>query len=236
MNPQLSTALTPRIIFEDTHLVVLSKPAGLLSQGEATGDANLVDWLRGYFGRNYVGLVHRLDRNTSGIMVAAKRSKSADRLSDALREGTLERTYLAWVQGTLEAEKRWEHVLEKDERTNTVRVVKDGAGGGAGKKSALTVSPVERSQLSGTPISLVSYRLETGRSHQIRVQSAHEGFPLVGDVKYGKKLEAGLRDFGRPALHSHRLTFPHPMSKEVLRFEDPLPDDLAVLVGRNSAS
>lgn len=229
MKLPLSTALTPRIIFEDTHLVVLSKPAGLLSQGESTGDANLVDWLRAYFGRNYVGLVHRLDRNTSGIMVAAKRSKSADRLSEALREGTLERTYLAWVQGTLDGPRRWEHALEKDERTNTVRVVKGG-----GKVSALTVSPLERAQLDGTPISLVSYRLETGRSHQIRVQSAHEGYPLVGDAKYGKKLEAGPRAFPRTALHSHTLVFPHPMSKEILRFEDPLPEDLTRLRNRES--
>src|SRR6476646_8222582 len=91
--------LTPKIIFEDPNLIVLSKPAGLLSQGEHKGDPNLVDWLRIYLGRPYVGLVHRLDRNTSGIMVVAKRTKAAQRLTEQLQSGKLERTYLAWLEG-----------------------------------------------------------------------------------------------------------------------------------------
>src|SRR3954466_7112299 len=115
--------LSPKILFEDQHLVVLSKPAGLLSQGEKTGDENLVDWLRGYFGRNYVGLIHRLDRNTSGLMVVAKRTKSAQRLTDALQDGSLKRTYLAWVVGDLRAPTTWEHWLLKDEAKNVVRAV-----------------------------------------------------------------------------------------------------------------
>src|SRR3954468_14683249 len=108
---------SPRILFEDTHLIVLAKPAGLLSQGEHTGGENLVDWLREYLGRPYVGLVHRLDRNTSGIMIVAKRTKSANRLTEALREGALEREYLAWVEGACEPgrEFRGEHRLLKDE-------------------------------------------------------------------------------------------------------------------------
>lgn len=112
----------PPILFEDAHLVVLCKPAGLLSQGEHTGDNNLVDHLRKYFGRHYVGLVHRLDRNTSGIMVVAKRSKSAERLTKALQTGTLRRSYLGWIEGVLFSGKNketplvWEDWLYRDEK------------------------------------------------------------------------------------------------------------------------
>src|SRR6476620_8069363 len=107
----------PKIIFEDQHLIVLSKPAGLLSQGEHKGDENLVDWLRAYLGRPYVGLVHRLDRNTSGLMVVAKRTKSAQRLTDSLQKGDLERTYLAWLVGNLKETVQWQHSLVKDPKT-----------------------------------------------------------------------------------------------------------------------
>lgn len=217
-------ALTPRIVFEDTHLAVLVKPAGLLSQGESTGDLNLVDYLRGYFGRNYVGLVHRLDRNTSGLMVVAKRSKSADRLTQSLQNGSLVRKYQAWIQGEMKTAARWEHSLLKDEKTNLVRVHP------AGKKSALRAHPVSYSLMQNTPITLIELELETGRSHQIRVQASASGFPLVGDVKYGKDLSAAARDFGRPALHSHWISFPHPMSDEVLTFSEALPADMQSLL------
>ncbi|HUP57010.1 MAG TPA: pseudouridine synthase, partial [Bdellovibrionota bacterium] len=140
----------PVILFEDTHLLVLSKPAGLLSQGEKTGDANLVDWLRDYLGRPYVGLVHRLDRNTSGAMVVAKRTKSANRLSEALKAGQLEREYLAWVEGyvpRLGEPLRWEHRLEKDERTNRVRVL--GSAARAGQAAILTATPLQSGAWNG---------------------------------------------------------------------------------------
>lgn len=217
--------MSPRILFEDTHLVVLSKPAGLLSQGEITGDENLVDWLRGHFGRNYVGLVHRLDRNTSGLMVVAKRSKSADRLTQSLKEGELARAYLAWVSGHVAAPVRWEHHLLKDEATNRVRAVKVGTPGA--KPSALRAEPRLLVHWRGRPLTLLALTLETGRSHQIRVQAAASGHPLLGDLKYGgQTLPPELRDFGRPALHSAELSFPHPMGGEPMRFEDPLPADM----------
>jgi 23S rRNA pseudouridine1911/1915/1917 synthase len=216
--------LNPRILFEDTHVCVLSKPAGLLSQGDSSGEPSLVDWLQGYFGRNYVGLVHRLDRNTSGVMVIGKRSKAADRLSEALRTGRLERKYLAWLVGVLPAPARWNHHLEKDERTNQVRVVTKGQG----KAAILNVEPVDYGQLQGAKLTLARFTLETGRSHQIRVQACAEGYPLLGDTKYFTPTSRGLK-FARPALHSSQVTFPHPMSKEILHFEDPLPADMAAI-------
>ena len=215
----LPESLRPRILFEDTHLVVLSKPAGLLSQGAEEGQPNLVDWLRGHFGRHYVGLVHRLDRNTSGVMVVGKRTKSANRLTESLQDGSLVRTYRALLEGRLEGARDWKHFLEKDERTNTVRVVRPPKG----KEARLHVEPVAKGGSTARPLTLAEFRLDTGRSHQIRVQAAHEGLPLLGDPKYGRKTPPGERPYDRPALHSFRIEFPHPMGGEPLRFGDPVP-------------
>ena len=238
----LPPALTPRVVFEDTHVLVVSKPSGLLSQGEETGDVNLVDWARGHVGRHYVGLIHRLDRNTSGLMVLAKRSKAAARLTEALQKGTLLREYEAWVHGSLQGKQVWTHTLVKDERTNLSRAypVQRGAlpqksGGWTERKNSpekispkearLCAEALENSHWRGAPITRVRYRLETGRSHQIRAQSAAEGHPLLGDPKYSGRADG----FPRLALHSVFLEFPHPMSQEVLSFEDSLPSELQKL-------
>ncbi len=210
--------MEPRIVFEDTHLAVIDKPAGLLTQGDRTGDPNVVDWARGHFGRNYVGLIHRLDRGTSGLLVLAKRSKAANRLTLSLQEGKLQRTYLALLEGELKMPVQWKHFLLKDESTNTVRAVREGTSGA--KHAVLRVTPVEVLVRAGVKLTLARFELETGRSHQIRVQSSTEGYPLVGDAKYGARLRAV-----RVALHSAKLTFPHPMSGESLSFECPLPPD-----------
>ncbi len=219
-NSNPPTELSPRILFEDTHLVVLSKPAGLLSQGEKSGEPNLVDWCRTHFGRNYVGLVHRLDRFTSGLMVVAKRSKAAERLSESLTAGELVRVYVAILEGSLPAAAEWRHYLKKDEKTNTSKVVRESVAGG--KEARLKVTPLKANPKKG--LTLAEFRLDTGRSHQIRVQASAMGFPLLGDEKYGAKLNLGIT---RPALHSLRMEFPHPMTKELLTFTDNLPDELA---------
>lgn len=221
------------IFFEDAHLIVLSKPAGLLSQGDSGGEVSLVDLLRDYFGRPYVGLVHRLDRNTSGIMVVAKRTKAASRLTGALQRGEIQRTYLAWTMGKIPNSNTWFHLLNKDERTNVVKVVRSG-----GKEAILAVKPLTYSFWNQMPCTLAEFSLETGRSHQIRVQAAHEGFPLLGDVKYGSKhkpkLGALSSDFPRVALHSHRLEFQHPVPSAYpqsgMSFIAPLPSPLLELL------
>ncbi len=224
----MAANLQPRILFEDTHLLVISKPAGLLSQGEKSGEANLVDWCREYFGRNYVGLVHRLDRFTSGLMVVAKRSKAAERLTDALQKGELVRIYHAILEGELKEPAEWRHWLKKDPATNTSAVVRAGTSGA--KEATLHVRPLGIRKTAGDSpapsrlLTLAEFRLETGRSHQIRVQASAMGLPLLGDSKYGARFrELGL---DRPALHSARMEFPHPMTKEILRFTDELPSDL----------
>jgi 23S rRNA pseudouridine1911/1915/1917 synthase len=216
----------PKILFEDTHLLVLSKPAGLLSQGEKTGDDNLVDWLRAYLGRPYVGLVHRLDRNTSGLMVAGKRTKSARRLTDALQQGDLKRKYLAWISGSLTKDARWEHWLLKNTSRNTTEAWRlDESHPKEAKRAALLVHPIRETKYQGHLFTLAEFELETGRSHQIRVQSTKEGHPLLGDSKYG-----GTRavSFPRTALHSHWIGFPHPMSEEWMEFKEDLPADLVI--------
>jgi 23S rRNA pseudouridine1911/1915/1917 synthase len=215
-----------KIHFEDQHLIVLEKPAGLLSQGDVSGERSLVDELRDHFGRHYVGLVHRLDRNTSGLMVVAKRTKSADRLTAQLQSGKLERRYLAWLEGRVgEVGKdlRWENWLIKDEAKNEVRALASEAPkpSSNAKKAALTLVPLRESSHRGQAITLCRFQLETGRSHQIRAQSAFQGHPLVGDRKYGSQV-----DFARPALHSCWIEFEHPLSREPLRFESPLPPEL----------
>ncbi len=206
--------------FEDQHLIVLSKSAGLLSQGDISGEPSLVDKLRIHFGRNYVGLIHRLDRNTTGLMIIAKRTKAAERLTNQLQDGTLERNYHAIVFGTIPEGKTetWEHHLLKNEKTNEVRVVKAGTSGA--KIARLKILSKKNFQHPETkdPLSLVHYSLETGRGHQIRVQSAAMHHPLIGDSKYGT--DRSLTLFHRPALHSCFLSFLHPMSHEKMTFEE----------------
>ena len=219
------TELTPeQIIFEDQHLLVLSKPTGLLSQGDISGEVCLVDLLRIKFGRNYVGLIHRLDRNTSGLMVVAKRSKSALRLTEQLQEGILIRKYHAILNGTFTGEKRLEHWLLKNEKTNEVRVVSPETR--SSKKSALKMIAIQNFNhpKTNTPLTLARFELETGRSHQIRVQSAAAGFSLIGDTKYGTVKSMAL--FPRPALHSCYLSFNHPISGENLSFEERYAPDM----------
>lgn len=228
----------PVILFEDAHLMVLSKPAGLLSQGDDGKDPNLVDWLRHYLGRVYVGLIHRLDRNTSGIMLVAKRTKAARRLTAALQAGDVKRVYLAWLIGDLAKPRFWKHVLVKDSVTNKVSVRKGARGRGqvpekssGGKEAVLRVRPIERILWKAKVLTLAEFELETGRSHQIRVQAAEEGFPVAGDLKYGFPLatRSFLRAVNRPLLHSHRICFPHPKTSEILKFTAPLPDDMMKL-------
>lgn len=212
--------------FEDQHLIVLEKPAGLLSQGDISGEESLVDLLRIRFGRHYVGLIHRLDRNTSGLMVVAKRSKAADRLTTALQNGALVRRYQALLIGDV-ASATWTHELSKEEG-NIVRVLKRPEFGS--KTAVLHCRALTKGTYGGLSLTLVEFELETGRSHQIRVQAEAMGHPVLGDHKYDRGLGEAARKsslkFGRQALHSSYLAFLHPMSKEALTFSSEPPKEI----------
>jgi 23S rRNA pseudouridine1911/1915/1917 synthase len=228
-----------KTIFEDNHVLVISKPAGLLSQGDDSGHANLVDILREIWGRPYVGLVHRLDRNTSGLMVVAKRSKSAERLTESLQSGQLVRHYEAVLSGDLSRLEssgkkfNWQDLLLKNPKTNLVEVVLADTPGA--KMARLEGQLLKVAQFKTQAFTLVRFELETGRSHQIRVQAASRGFPLVGDVKYGFRpsfFEGPTKNSPRTCLHSCFLRFPHPVGdRPLLEFKDEIPEDMKVYFG-----
>ncbi len=205
---------TPRIIFEDNHLLVAYKPAGFLSQSDGTDAPDMLTYLKAYIkekynkpGNVYLGLVHRLDRNVSGVMVFARTSKCASRLSEQIRKGTFSKRYRARVQGKLTGEGTLVNYLVKDERVNKVTVFDKEVPGS--KRCELKYSAGE---FDGE-FTDVDVKLLTGRSHQIRAQFAHAGHPLEGDVKYGgKKSGDGI------GLVSWYLSFAHPTTGEKLEF------------------
>ncbi|MDI9475717.1 MAG: RluA family pseudouridine synthase [Natronincolaceae bacterium] len=205
------------IIFEDNHLLVVEKPPNVLSQGDKTGDLDMLTLLKRDIklrynkpGNVYLGLVHRLDRPVGGVMVFAKTSKAASRLSDQIRRRKFERRYMAVIHGRPRREKATlVHYLLKDNETNTVSVVKEGAEGA--KKAILSYEIIDT--IRG--FSLVKTDLHTGRSHQIRVQFSAIGHPLYGDQLYNPK-KSKIGD--QIALRSHEIVCIHPTLKKEMTF------------------
>jgi len=205
--------------------LIVNKPAGLLSQGDHSRDETVVDLVAAYLkqkfdkpGNVYVGLVHRLDRNVSGVMLVARTSKAASRLSDQFRRKAVQKTYLAVAEG-LPADSGGDLVswlaTAGDHQGVTQADIRafDGA-----KESRLRYTVLTHrdgfSQVSVQPI--------TGRPHQIRAQMALLGHPLLGDVKYGSLWRLGDH---RLALHASRLEFAHPVGGQKMVFDAPLPED-----------
>lgn len=210
------------ILYEDNHILAAVKPPGVLSQGDRTGDPDMLGILKEDIrqrhnkpGNVYLGLVHRLDRPVGGVMVFAKTSKAASRLSDQMRQGKFEKTYLAILKGVPpEIEGIFEHFFIKDRGKNKAITVAGGDEGG--KRALLKYSVLE----SKKGMSLVQIDLLTGRPHQIRAQFAEEGYPLVGDVKYGGWARGEKMDI---ALWSYSVSFLHPVRREPAAFECPPP-------------
>ena len=205
------------ILYEDNHLIVVLKPQNVPSQGDSTGDTDLLTMVKDYIktaydkkGEAFVGLVHRLDRPTGGVMVFAKTSKAAQRLSEQIREGRVEKRYLAVVVGTpRDRQARLSDYLFKDEKNNTVTVVPAAIEGA--KRAELVYKVLET-----TPkLSLVDIKLITGRSHQARVQLQHIGTPIFGDVRYGGDALAKGHNL---ALWAYELRFYHPVTKVPMVF------------------
>ncbi|MEI3530514.1 MAG: RNA pseudouridine synthase [Bacilli bacterium] len=204
------------IIYEDNHLLVVEKPINIPVQADASQDMDLLTILKKYLkekynkpGNVYLGLVHRLDRPVGGIMVFAKTSKAASRLSEQVKNHNFKKVYYAIIDGKALLNAELEDYLLKDKKNNIVKVDKNG------KKAILTYQLLAYV----APYSLVKINLKTGRSHQIRVQFSSRNLPLYGDQKYNKNAKVGEQI----ALFAKEITFIHPITKQKLQFTLDLP-------------
>lgn len=210
-----------KVIYEDNHIIVVIKPRNIPTQPDESNDLSLLDEVKDYIKKKYnkpgeafVGLVHRLDRPTGGIMVFAKNSKSAQRLSNQFKEHSIKKVYYAVVEGKIRAsEEKIVNYLKKDEKQNIVKIVTMSEP--QAKKAELVYKVL---QTKGN-LSLLEINILTGRSHQIRVQLSGIGLPIYGDTKYNKNTDKKItKDL---ALWAGRLEFIHPVTKEMLVFIAP---------------
>ena len=200
------------VLYEDNHVIVCVKPFNILSQKDATGDADMLSLVKDYIkkkydkkGNVYLGLVHRLDRPVGGVMVFARTSKAAARLNDAIKKHLFSKKYLAVVHGILQNDGMFTDYLLKDENGNTIVTNKE-----KGKYSELSYKVLSVNKQK--KLTLVEVDLVTGRHHQIRVQFARRGYPLYGDKRYGNDLDKQI------SLWAYSLSFLHPITKEMKKF------------------
>ncbi|MCH2564489.1 MAG: RluA family pseudouridine synthase [SAR116 cluster bacterium] len=233
------------IMFEDDHIIILNKPSGMVVHpGPGQPDGTLVnaliahcgDSLTGIGGVMRPGIVHRLDKDTSGVMMAAKSDAAHQKLTEMFAAHDLDRHYLAITWGMPpETEGRIEAALGRSTRDRKKQAVVPN-----GRYAATNWTVIRRLPPFA---SIVECRLETGRTHQIRVHMAHLGHGVIGDPMYGKPMRSGqmpdavardclaeIRGFRRQALHAASLGFAHPVTGKALHFETPVPDDMAGLV------
>ncbi|MFZ2444804.1 MAG: RNA pseudouridine synthase [Syntrophobacteraceae bacterium] len=209
------------VFHRDNHLLVLYKPAGLLVQADETGEPSLLElgkaWVKEVYqkpGRVFLGMVHRLDRPVAGVVLFCRTSKAAGRLSEQFRTGTTEKYYVAVLEGELKQNSgRLVNFLER--RENRSSIVVPGKTPGA-REALLDFTVLE----TGGGRTLVHVKLETGRHHQIRVQFAHIGHPVVGDLRYGAPAPLPQKQV---ALFAKELVITHPVRGDRMRFESPLP-------------
>lgn len=202
------------VIYEDNHLLVVEKPVNVPVQADSSGDLDLLSMLKDYLknkynkpGNVYLGLVHRLDRPVGGIMVFAKTSKCAKRLSKQIYNRDFKKEYYAVCEGKVQDGKFVDR-LSKDRKSNTSFVSDDG------KEAILFCERIGYKD----GYSFVRIKLETGRSHQIRVQFSSRGVPLYGDARYNPNFKKS-----QIALFAYRTQFMHPISKEIITFSLPIP-------------
>lgn len=200
------------ILFEDNHLLAVNKPAGVLSQEDYSGAPDLLNLCKEYLKREYnkngnafLGLLHRLDKPVSGVMLFAKTSKAASRVSEQIRKRSIKKDYLAIVESKPPKNGMLRDFLLKDKKNNTVSVV--SSKNKKAKKAELIYQTVD----TQNKLSLLKISLITGRPHQIRVQLSHQGYPILNDKKYGSKGNGTL------SLHAFKLSFEHPtLKKEII--------------------
>ena len=227
MQESQKNTIESQIVFEDNHLLVINKKAGQLVQGDKTGDASLLDLIKDFIkkrdnkaGNVFLGLVHRIDRPTSGLVIYAKTSKALTRLTQMVKNREIKKTYWAVVpKEVIPSSARLLHYLQKNEKTN---------------KSTVFIKPTENAKesvLNYTVIKtldnfqLLEIDLETGRHHQIRAQLSKIGVPIKGDLKYGASRS---NPDGGIHLHARKLEFTHPVSLKNTEIVAPLPPHDAV--------
>lgn len=208
------------ILYEDNHLLVVVKPANIPTCLDSSNDKDLLSLMKEYIkdkyqkpGNVYLGLVHRLDRPTEGIIVFAKTSKAAERLNKQINNKEFTKTYYAIVEGIPKEKDTLKDYLYKDEKTNTSYVANDNKG----KLALLEYTTIK----SVNNLSLLKINLLTGRHHQIRVQFSSRNYPLYGDHRYNKSFINYTKT--NLALVAKELSFYHPITKELLHFEIDLP-------------
>ena len=199
------------ILYEDNHLIVVVKPINILSQSDITGNLDMLSLLKDYIKRKYnkpgnvyLGLVHRLDKPTGGIMVFARTSKAASRLSKEIKNHEFKKSYLAVIHGNIENKNTYIDYLEKID-TKSFITSKD-----KGKYAELEFTKLDYNKEDD--LSLVKINLKTGRNHQIRLQFSSRGYPLYGDSKYGNDTNKNL------GLYAYKLEIIHPITKEKMVF------------------
>ncbi len=228
--------LTPTVLHEDNHLLVVDKPAGIATAG-VVDRPSVYQWAADYIKKKYqkpgnvfIGVVSRLDTVTSGVLVLARTSKAASRLSDQLRRGTIRKTYLAILAGQPDADSgQLVDDVYKDDAAHRMRVVRQSNS----RQQALSQQPPARQGIQqavlryqtlhrwhhggqGQPLAAVQIELLTGRKHQIRLQFSARGLPIWGDRKYDKSAS----NWGQGiALHAWQLQFEHPTSRQTMRFD-----------------
>ena len=216
-----------QIVFEDNHLLVISKKAGQLVQGDKTGDLSLLDLIKNFIkirdqkpGNVFLGLVHRIDRPTSGLVIYAKTSKALSRLTQMVKNREIKKTYWAVVpKSEIPKKQRLVNYLQKNEKNNKATVFPKATDGA--KEAILNYEIIKILD----NFQLLEVDLETGRHHQIRAQLSKIGVPIKGDLKYGS---ARSKPDGGIHLHARKLEFLHPVTKENIKITAPVPQNDAV--------
>ena len=219
--------LQAQIIFEDNHLLVINKKAGQLVQGDKTGDLSLLELIKDFIkkrdekpGNVFLGLVHRIDRPTSGLVIYAKTSKALTRLTVMVKNREVKKTYWAIVgKEMIPKSQRLIHYLQKNEKTNKATVFIKPTD--KAKESILNYQIIKRLD----NYQLLEIDLETGRHHQIRAQLSKIGVPIKGDLKYGAPRS---NPDGGISLHARKLEFEHPVTKERVEIVAPVPENDAI--------
>lgn len=216
-----------QILYEDNHLLIINKKAGQLVQGDKTGDESLLESIKKFIkqrdqkpGNVFLGLVHRIDRPTSGLVIYAKTSKALSRLTQMVKNREIQKTYWAVVpKEMIPQSQKLVHYLQKNEKTNKAIVYpRPTEGAKEAKLTYIIIKVLDNFQL-------LEIDLETGRHHQIRAQLSKIGVPIKGDLKYGS---ARSNPDGGIHLHARKLEFIHPVSKEKIEITAPVPQNDSV--------